>query len=116
MDMKKHLGNKMSRRGGCSGRGSLCRFCNPTHTIIRICNLFCCQNGFGESEKFTIAKANIPYFFGIDSAKVITFLEQIPKKLYLCRVKSSGVPGFTTFDEPVTVRASFFSRTQYFFI
>ena len=24
-----------------------------------------------------------------------------------------GVPGFTTFDEPVIVRASFFSRTQY---
>ncbi len=27
-----------------------------------------------------------------------------------------GVPGFTTFDVPVTVRASFFSRTQYLFI
>ena len=27
-----------------------------------------------------------------------------------------GVPGFTTFGEPVVVRASFFSRTQYLFI
>jgi hypothetical protein len=27
-----------------------------------------------------------------------------------------GVPGFTTFDEPVIVRASFFTRTQYLFI
>ena len=30
-----------ARRGGCSSRGSLCRICNPTHTIIRICNPFC---------------------------------------------------------------------------
>ena len=32
-----------TRRGGCSSRGSLCplcRICNPTLIIIRICNPF----------------------------------------------------------------------------
>ena len=35
-----------TRRGGCSSRDSLCRICNPTHFVIRICNPFCCQNIF----------------------------------------------------------------------
>ena len=32
-------------------------------------------------------KAIICYFLGINSEKVITFSEWIPKKLYLCKVK-----------------------------
>ena len=34
-------GFHVSRRGGCSSRGSLCRIYNPTHTITMICNPFC---------------------------------------------------------------------------
>ncbi len=28
------------RCGECSGRDTLCRICNPTHIIFRICNSF----------------------------------------------------------------------------
>ncbi len=30
------------------------------------------------------------YFFGINSKKVMTFWEWIPKKLYICSVKTFG--------------------------
>ena len=38
--------------------------------------------------KYAFVKATLCYFFGIRSEKVIIFSERIPKKLYLCRVKT----------------------------
>lgn len=34
-------GGREARHKGCSSRDSLCRICNATHTIIRICIPFC---------------------------------------------------------------------------